>query len=84
MSALDKLNHKLNEICDLQDFDVKWFFKDLATGQSLNRNGDEIGPSASTRKISILIRKPNRNLKNKLKNNPNKNTTPWVLAALEE
>jgi len=55
MSALDKLNHKLNQISESQDFDVKWFFKDLDTGQSLNRNGDEIGPSASTRKISILM-----------------------------
>ena len=55
MSDLDKLNQTLNEICDSQEFDVKWFFKDLKSGNSLNRNGDEIGPSASTRKISILM-----------------------------
>ena len=55
MSDLDKLNQTLNEICDSQEFEVKWFFKDLKSGNSLNRNGDEIGPSASTRKISILM-----------------------------
>ncbi len=55
MSNINELNKSLNEICESQHFNVKWYFKDLKTGESLDRNGDEIGPSASTRKISILM-----------------------------
>ena len=55
MSNINELNKTLNDICDSQLFNVKWYFKDLKTGESLDRNGDEIGPSASTRKISILM-----------------------------
>jgi len=55
MSNINELNKSLNEICESQHFNVKWYFEDLKTGESLDRNGDEIGPSASTRKISILM-----------------------------
>ena len=55
MSSINQLDQTLNKLCDAVQFDVKWYVKDLQTGESLNRNGDEIGPSASTRKISILM-----------------------------
>ena len=55
MSSINQLDQTLNKLCDEVQFDVKWYVKDLQTGESLNRNGDEIGPSASTRKISILM-----------------------------
>ena len=55
MGSINQLDQALNKLCDDVQFDVKWHVKDLKTGESLNRNGDKIGPSASTRKISILM-----------------------------
>ena len=55
MGSINQLDQALNKLSDEVQFDVKWYVKDLQTGESLNRNGDEIGPSASTRKISILM-----------------------------
>lgn len=46
---------KLNAMCDAQAFDTYWYLKDLKTGEDANRNGDTIVPSASTRKIAILM-----------------------------
>ena len=46
---------RLDELCDQAEFDVGWYLKDLATGASANRRGDIPVPSASTRKISIMM-----------------------------
>ena len=45
----------LNELCDSAEFEVSWYLKDLASGATANRRGDVPVPSASTRKISIMM-----------------------------
>lgn len=45
----------LNDLCAAQPFETGWYFKDLRGGVSTNRRGDVVVPSASTRKISILM-----------------------------
>jgi beta-lactamase class A len=46
---------KLNAICDEQPYTTGWYLKDLQTGATAERNGDVVFPSASTRKISIMM-----------------------------
>ncbi|HKZ04044.1 MAG TPA: serine hydrolase, partial [Methylomirabilota bacterium] len=45
----------LHELCDPLPFDTSWFVKDWRTGATADRRGDVPVPSASTRKISILM-----------------------------
>ncbi len=45
----------LNELCDDAEFQVSWYLQDLSSGVSANRRGDVAVPSASTRKISIMM-----------------------------
>jgi beta-lactamase class A len=52
---MDELVQTLNRMCDEQPFHTGWYLKDLKSGQEANRHGDLIGPSASTRKVSILM-----------------------------
>ncbi len=52
---LDALAARLNARCDAQPFDTGWYLKDLVRGESANRAGDVVVPSASTRKIAILM-----------------------------
>lgn len=52
---MDDLVRQLNALCDEQPFQTGWFLKDLDTGQTADRLGDEVVPSASTRKIAILM-----------------------------
>ena len=49
------LARRLNELCDPLAFQTSWFLKDLATGAHADRRGDVPVPSASTRKISIMM-----------------------------
>jgi len=49
------LAKRLNELCDAVPFQSSWYLKDLATGASIDRLGDVPVPSASTRKISIMM-----------------------------
>jgi beta-lactamase class A len=49
------LIQQLNRLCDEQLFHVGWYLKDLRTGATAHRNGDVVVPSASTRKIAIMI-----------------------------
>ncbi len=49
------LVRRLNELCDALPFQTSWYLKDLDTGASADRLGDVPVPSASTRKISILM-----------------------------
>jgi beta-lactamase class A len=46
---------KLDELCDALPFDTSWYLKDLASGERADRRGDVPVPSASTRKISIMM-----------------------------
>src|SRR5213592_5021594 len=49
------LVRRLNELCDALPFQSSWFLKDLATGATADRAGAVPVPSASTRKISIMM-----------------------------
>jgi len=52
---MDGLERELNALCDAQPFHTGWYFKDLRSGAVLQRHGDMVVPSASTRKIAILM-----------------------------
>src|SRR3712207_3139200 len=52
---MDELIRRLNGLCDEQPFHTGWYVKDARTGREADRAGDLIGPSASTRKIAILM-----------------------------
>jgi beta-lactamase class A len=45
----------LNTLCDAQPFQTSWYLKDLAADQRADRFGGVPVPSASTRKISIMM-----------------------------
>ena len=49
------LVQKFNELCDALPFQTSWYLKDLATGARADRFGGVPVPSASTRKISIMM-----------------------------
>jgi beta-lactamase class A len=46
---------RLDEMCDAASVQASWYLKDLATGASAHRLGGVPVPSASTRKISIMM-----------------------------
>jgi beta-lactamase class A len=46
---------RLNALCDALPFQTSWYLKDLTTGARGDRLGDVPVPSASTRKISIMM-----------------------------
>jgi beta-lactamase class A len=46
---------KLNELCDALPFQTSWYLKDLVGGARADRFGGVPVPSASTRKISIMM-----------------------------
>src|SRR5438034_8493806 len=50
-----ELVERLNALCDAVPFHASWYLKDLATGARADRMGDVPVPSASTRKISIMM-----------------------------
>jgi beta-lactamase class A len=49
------LQRALDELCDAQPFHTGWYFRDLRSGEVLQRHGDVVVPSASTRKIAIMM-----------------------------
>src|SRR5678815_421091 len=49
------LAQRLNDLCDALPFQTSWYLKDLTTGATSDRRGDVAVPSASTRKISIMM-----------------------------
>ena len=46
---------KLNALCEDEPYLTGWYLKDLKTGATADRNGETVFPSASTRKISIMM-----------------------------
>src|SRR5499433_741275 len=50
-----ELIERLNELCDAVPFQSSWFLHDLVTGARADRLGAVPVPSASTRKISIMM-----------------------------
>jgi beta-lactamase class A len=52
---LDALVKELNRLCDEQPFATGWHLHVLATGETAHRRGHDVVPSASTRKIAILM-----------------------------
>ncbi|MCA1323212.1 serine hydrolase [Herbaspirillum sp. alder98] len=52
---MDKLWQDLNSICDEQSYVTGWYVKNLLDGSHANRLGDYVFPTASTRKVSILM-----------------------------
>jgi len=46
---------RLDALCDALPFQTSWYLKDLASGACADRLGDVPVPSASTRKISIMM-----------------------------
>jgi beta-lactamase class A len=52
---MKSLINQLNALCDSQPFQTCWYLKALRTGEEAHRNGHVVVPSASTRKISILM-----------------------------
>src|SRR5207342_816733 len=49
------LAKRLDELCDALPFQTSWYLKDLTTGATSDRRGDVPVPSASTRKVSIMM-----------------------------
>lgn len=52
---MESLVQRLNALCDEQPFHTGWYFKNLVTGEESDRHGHVVVPSASTRKIAILM-----------------------------
>lgn len=52
---MNALVAEMNASCDREDFDVAWHLTDLRSGFSADRNGDVPWPSASTRKVAIMM-----------------------------
>ena len=53
--AIHDLATRLNGLCEALPFQSSWYLKDLKTGETADRAGDVPVPSASTRKISIMM-----------------------------
>jgi beta-lactamase class A len=52
---MEALARRLNDLCDAQPFHTGWYLKDLRTGATADRHGSVVVPSASTRKIAIMM-----------------------------
>lgn len=52
---MEDLATRLNAICEPRPYDVRWHVRDVRSGTRIHRNGDDVIPSASTRKVAILM-----------------------------
>lgn len=52
---MDQLETKLNRICNKTPYEVRWHIEDVRNGGSIHRNGSDVIPSASTRKVAIMM-----------------------------
>lgn len=55
MVQTQSLADRLHELSEEQPFDSYWYFKDLRTGEVLDRGGSDVIPSGSTRKTAIMM-----------------------------
>jgi beta-lactamase class A len=53
--SIHDLAKQLNGLCDALPFQTSWYLKDMKSGETANRAGNVPVPSASTRKISIMM-----------------------------
>ena len=53
--TLERLEDRLNDQCGRQPFETGWYLKDLTSGEAVHRRGHIVVPSASTRKIAIMM-----------------------------
>ena len=53
--SVNDLAKQMNALCDALPFQSSWYLKDCKSGQTAHRAGDVPVPSASTRKISIMM-----------------------------
>ncbi len=49
------LKRRLDALCDEQPFATTYYLKDLRSGEAADRDGHVVVPSASTRKIAVLM-----------------------------
>ena len=52
---MDALVGKLNDMCDQMPFQTGWHLKEIRSGKAADRMGDIVVPSASVRKIAIMM-----------------------------
>ena len=52
---MEELVAQMNAICNAYPFSTHWYLKDLRGGATADRDGAVVVPSASTRKIAILM-----------------------------
>jgi beta-lactamase class A len=52
---IDGLVRRLNGLCDEQPFHTGWYLNDLRTGETAARHGHVVVPSASTRKVALML-----------------------------
>jgi beta-lactamase class A len=52
---MEALVKRLHSLCEEQPFHTGWYLKNLRTGEEADRHGHVVVPSASTRKIAILM-----------------------------
>jgi beta-lactamase class A len=54
-ATMNRLTDELNALCEAVPIETQWYVKDLVTGQSAGRDAHMVIPSASTRKIAVLM-----------------------------
>lgn len=52
---MEALVGQLHSYCDAQPYDISWHLKNLRTGETADRDGSKVLPSASTRKTAIMM-----------------------------
>jgi beta-lactamase class A len=52
---MQELTAQLDSISEQSPYEVRWHINDLQNGATTNRNGDDVIPSASTRKVAIMM-----------------------------
>lgn len=50
-----QLNATLNALSERREFDSYWHVRVVATGEEVSRGGDKVLPSASVRKVSVMM-----------------------------
>ena len=55
LGVVERLAARMHELCDALPFHTGWYLRDLGSGLTAHRHGAVAVPSASTRKISILM-----------------------------